>query len=248
VWLEPQLVTGPIDSFTAFITPFLDKVPALIARLTVYGQTHDFGQLANFGKDLTGVFISAISSSLGELHLPRIILALVLWAVLGNLLNFVLQNQVSTITGLLAKMERIPHTTRIHGALFVILAFGCFLSIAAIVAVPYLRQSAEASEAELAQLERRLNDSAIPDEVYKTRFPSELPEPEAFSKLRETVRTLLGSSDSTERKSGSDGNWQYLGCDLWRSEHSDRKLWRVSLRRPTATNIPKKHSNADFFS
>jgi hypothetical protein len=205
VWLRPQAVLGPINAVTAFAKPFLEKMPPLIASLAAYHRSGEINSLVNFIPQLTGVFVLALTDFLSALGLPSLILALAMWVALGSVLSVLLQNQLAPfMAGLFAKVESLSRATRAHIALFAILAFACYLSIAAIVAVPYLRQSAESTEPEMAALAARLEASRIPTDIYNSRYPLEIPPPEGFSELRRTVRELMDPSSANQPAAGSN--------------------------------------------
>lgn len=214
-WLKPQVLTAPIDAVTAFIKSFLENVPGLIASLATYlhsTDTADISSLAGFGKKLTDTFVSALSEFLSKLQLPELMLALAVWATLGTVLSILLESPATQIysrarqivSRVFGRLAAVPHTTRTLSALFVIVACGGFLGISSIVAVPYLRQSAEPTEAEKAQFAAQLDESGISAEVYKDRYPADLPVPVGLSQLRERMASM-GSPTSTETAASSAG-------------------------------------------
>jgi len=220
-WLRPEVLTAPINAVSAFVEPFLTKVPQLVASLAQYHRSGEINWLSDFFPQLTSIFVSALINALSALQLPNLIFTLALWIALGSVLSVLLHQEASSsLTRLLERVGSLSHTTRINTSLIIILSFGCYLSITAIIAVPYLRQSAEPTETEKTNLATRLDESRMLPEVYNNRYPIVTPTPEGFSKLRQRVKDLSApftssQSDSTNSQPGTPApEWNHEELSL----------------------------------
>jgi hypothetical protein len=109
---------------------------------------------------------------LGQLSLASVVLALALWVVAGQLLDLVLETAPQGQLGkgkLIGFFERLPKSTRQNLLLAVVFLVSAYLSIAAMVAIPWLKEGQGA--ADFSQEKRQqLQEALGTEEKFKQSF------------------------------------------------------------------------------
>lgn len=226
LWFNPHILSDPIDALNGFIKPLLSSVPQSIA--TTLAQFKSSSNPAVFFDQfmrLTGLFVTALTNFLSRLQLTSLFIGLAEWAALGTLLScLVVPQRLGFGSAAIAGLASISYRTRTLVALLAIVAFGGTVGISSIVAVPYLRQSAEATAKEKETFAAELGQAGYSADDYERQFPADIREPAILRTLKEksessgdedvraVVSPLLLSLDSVRNGAlVAYKNLQYVG-------------------------------------
>ncbi|MBH5389510.1 hypothetical protein [Bradyrhizobium diversitatis] len=198
LWFNPHILSDPIDALNGFIKPLLSSVPQSIGTtLAQFKSSSNPTVFFDQFMRLTGLLVTALTSFLSRLELTRLFIGLAEWAALGTLLScLVAPRRVGFGSAAIAGFASISYRTRTLVALLAIVALGGTVGISSIVAVPYLRQSAEATAKEKETLAAELEQAGYSAEDYERQFPGDIREPTILKTLKEK----LASSNDEDMK------------------------------------------------
>jgi hypothetical protein len=181
-WYFPSAAAAPVNALIAFVKPFLEKLPQHLAQIHT-GSPAEYEALLS---GASSIFVASITGFLQALEPHKLILAIALWVFVGQILSVCLHPASTFNWGRMLELpRRLSHATWVNIALVAILVFGCYLSIAAIASIPWMRQSAEPDSAEIAKLSARLSESRLAQGVLTNPPPAE---PTGFSELRLAIK------------------------------------------------------------
>jgi hypothetical protein len=191
--IVPKAVTAMVMVPVSFLLQLVDRMPRLATRIAIADAARDKTaaysikepviQLSITFQDMVGELAKAFATAIAGIPMPEMVLGLACWAVLGNLMSTAvppgdLTGAQSGENRLIGLLKALSTTQRYGIVLTTVFLLGAYLSIAAIVAIPWLHEervppalNRESLEKTLtgilptpAQLEERLRSVPVANE------------------------------------------------------------------------------------
>lgn len=179
VLILPQVIPGVFKAPIAFLFRTVWSVPETITRWRIdtanivsQGQLEIAGAMVDILERFFRNWFSILNLFWNEFPATNLVLGLALWVVVGQLLDLVLeaapQGQLSK-GKLISFYQNLSQTTRQNLLLAVIFVLSAYLSIAAMVAIPWLKEGQAA--ADFGQEKRQqLQEALGTEEKFKQSF------------------------------------------------------------------------------
>lgn len=169
--IVPRPVAALVMVPPTFLLQLLDRLPHQAVRIPMSGAFSNDStdnikepviQLSMMILDIVSEVAKALTSSIERILTPEVVIALAIWAVMGNLLSAVATAQDETQSDLsMSRLHRYVQTmssAQRHGiVLATAFLLGTYLSIAAIVAIPWLHEEKVSPGLSRDSLEKMLN-------------------------------------------------------------------------------------------
>lgn len=193
------LITVPIQ---VLVQLFWDITQG-VGRLSQPGPVNDQGAVSgdqivwSLQRLMQGIFSDlsrAISQLFNQISLYECVLALALWVIIGQLLQTRTGGGGESPVRLIAYFQNLKDEQRRNLWIGIVFFIGIYLSIAAIVAIPWLSEDKAPQTMTRERLEKALEAVTPPAEEAGSGASAEPPDP--FLQLEETLRKISGPSDT----------------------------------------------------
>jgi hypothetical protein len=230
--LAPKAVSSVVMAPVGFLLQLADRLPRLATRIAIAHQSRQNGpatsgieeplsELSITLQDMVGELAKAFGKAMEGIVVPEVLVALAVWAILGNLMSAASSNGGSSEGNagkyvLTKYLHGLSSVQRYSIVLITVFLFGAYLSIAAIVAIPWLhgetvapalnRENLEKALAGIlpatpAQLEERLRDLPVKDDSPLAPLSDDLskmpkPPPGALAYVTMLLNATIADSEN----------------------------------------------------
>jgi|GEM_PF-3929353 len=206
-----QVIRGASNIFLESMRAFGDSVSRTLSLLMIDPTAIDDVEVLR--QDFTGVYSTVINQSLGLIYsvsFPALLAAFAVFVLLANALsaqgnggdNSQLVRVINWYKGL-----DVMRRSRLTLGLAVLL--GAYLSIAAVLSIPWLYDIDEPNPQEEGLLRVRLDSSAMPKDDWEEQWSKELFEPEFLQPITQALDAV-----AVEKQSNTAATTQQVGADI----------------------------------
>jgi len=189
----PEMVGGPINALVKSATYFLGALPQVLAQIGQYSSQDQPKSLQNVGTLLSNTLQNAAAFSFTD-----VVLGIALWVLATRLLEGLFTGAESGLgRRIRSYFAGMTPTRKNNAALAAIIALGCYLTIAAITAVPWLQQTAAPAEIDTSHLTDALKALQINKDQFNTDYPPDLPDTDPFKSLHAVLASSSASASAT---------------------------------------------------
>jgi len=142
-----QVVIAPVSFFLKIVSFLIGGLSSSINDINSEIGGVDFAMVLrltfNTLQDSWAFFYNAAIKFLYDLRIPDLILAIAVWVIIGQLLGFILEQeskQQDSPRRLVGLIQKIKPVTRQHVWLTLVFIISAYLSMASIIAIPWLKQ------------------------------------------------------------------------------------------------------------
>src|SRR5215467_5505018 len=188
VWCFPEMLRAPLNIISRTAVSLFSSIPRELTPLIRGDLSANSPQLANVlqkvGNILADIFV------FGTFPITDVALGFSMWILVARLTEGVFTG--THVEGVAkrfrAYLGTLTPVARNNAALFTILFVGCYLSIAAIVAIPWLQQTNVPTEIDAEHLNAALKEAGLSQTQFDEQFPKELRDSNPFA----SARRILG--------------------------------------------------------
>jgi hypothetical protein len=232
--ISPKAVTSLFMLPVKFLMHLVDRLPYQVTRLVTSAASSSGATYSNFKEPVIRLTIMiqevfsevslAFNRAIEGIAIPELVVALGIWAVMGNLLSATIVTsdgtQISYGESRLSRYIKALSAKQRYGIFLAsVLMIGSYLSIAAIVAIPWLQEEKAAPGLNQANLEKMLGgilpSTSAPLEERQRNLPSLNEDP--LAQLSEFI------SKNSSPANGNEYMWLVLNQAIADSKESRNK-------------------------
>jgi len=255
-----DLIYTPISVFFSMITAATRITSTIIGSFNPNPSSGSYGIAELFTALLTAIerialeLVTALQPAAQTLLATDVLTVLALWSLLGNIVTGLSTEGPPSGTsrgGVKAFLRMTTSAQRLGAMLTAVFAFGAYLSIAAIVAIPWFHEDKASENLTIQAFEKTLND-AFPSSVVSTKASA--PATENMDEMLKQAEQALNDSPSmvsalqTFRKNWTEANEQLTKMPLLISDRTETAKKRAIAEFASYTESMNNRERSFFIN